>query len=178
MEIKLGKIIFNYNYNKYLNGFLGEAEFYINSYFLRKMYEDLDTLPYLIDYDEEILEKIKQKDKEIYINNIDFLIVFINYSFNKRFTKKLVIAYHGLTNFWIYHDYLHAKNDVTLCEVYVDKYVEKERLEQVFKNKKWINSCNLDFSFIENLEETYFSRWKTSLNSTIIKKYKESLLTY
>lgn len=77
------------------------------------------------DYFEYFFDSIE--DELFTITDTDLAIILINYIFNE--CEEDVIIKCGSTNpYWILHDICHAKNDVNNLDIYIDRYVEEDRI--------------------------------------------------
>lgn len=160
-------MIFNYkniefSFTKYqYPDFIGAIEFEISKSLIQEYYKYYDCIPYDIDY---II-----KDDDYFGIYADVLIVFINWCFKQEDRQfKIKVKYSNI--FWLIHDCLHAEEDVTGSEVYVSKDVEEDRLIETFEYLKDNNMDLPNIIEIEEIENSFYERWKQRIN---LEQYKQ-----
>lgn len=99
--------------------------------------------------------------------NADTQIVLMNWLFDKK--RKYKLDYYGMDPFWLFHDALHAQNDVHSYEVCcINSYVEKQRLldgaEYAFKN-----GITMTADTIIKIGRDWRSRWRSQEQNSMEK---------
>ena len=121
-------------------------------------------------YDLEDMDQIsKGSDHECY--NSDTQIVLMHWLFNKR--RKYTLDYNGLDPFWIFHDSLHAQNDVSEYQVGgIYSTIEKQRHLDGAEYAKQ-NGVYIKADTVLKLEETWARRWRMREGNSFIRLDRE-----
>jgi hypothetical protein len=61
-------------------------------------------------------------------SNADFQILLYEFMIEYSDRDQIDIEYYGANPFWIFHDICHSRNDITGGTIYVDQYVEEQRI--------------------------------------------------
>lgn len=186
MDIEIKNITFEYKHldvNKYLGltddiGGIGINMVTIPKNHIKQMIKDgyfselrdgTKILPHTEDCEENyIRENGKYSDyNECY--NSDAIIVYINWMLSKNKSFKLpIFSQHP---FWIFHDYLHADNDVYGVEVCcLSKNIENRRLiDAAVMMKEYNIYTEFSKEYIDNIRESFRNRWKESFDKELLK---------
>lgn len=88
----------------------------------------------------------------------DILIAYLSWLLTEPGNHTVKVEYAN--PFWAIHDMEHALNDESGCTIYVDEYVEYERLKDaldLFKKQ----GCTITYELIEEITEAYNARFGT-----------------
>lgn len=98
---------------------------------------------------------LKSSEHDCY--NSDTQIVLMHWLFNKR--RKYRLDYHGLDAFWLFHDSLHAENDVYSFEV--DNIRSGLELQRLMEGAEYAyqNGVRITGETLAKLYANWRSRW-------------------
>ena len=112
---------------------------------------------------DELLSEGEQYD-EIEIDNADLQIVL--YSWMNEDDNEYTIEARGENPFWFMHDTCHADSDVTSGSVYVDKYIEEERIIEGIKLAKSLGmELCVTGELIKSVQEGFEQRWNYRIDT-------------
>lgn len=135
--------------------FTGHYYLTVKALDIKDLLDELGLVPHLgIDYDDNekvcisldnefetefteeeliLLEKFfREPDATIEVDMAD-PIIFLLHNMLSLEVKEFEIGFKGPTVFWLIHDIMHAKSDVTSTEIYVNRDIEEERLREAAK---------------------------------------------
>lgn len=99
---------------------------------------------------------VDKDQKHYYTTNPDMLIAYLGWLMTEEGPQTVKVEYGN--PFWAIHDAQHAINDESGCTIYVDQYIELERLHEAFK-LMIANGHQPDYELIQEVNEAYNGRF-------------------
>jgi hypothetical protein len=133
-----------FNHKEFFKDYCG-----MNKYNKRNEYDPL--------FEGNLGEVFVDKDsKQYYTSNADILIAYLSWLFSQEGEQEAKVNYAN--PFWAIHDVEHAQNDESGCTIYVDEYIELQRLKDAFEIFLK-EGYELDYELIKEVEEAYNNRF-------------------
>jgi hypothetical protein len=100
-----------------------------------------------------------------YDDNPDVFISFLDWFENTYSRKKTIIEVEAQHPFWVFHDISHADNgDVVGCVGNVTAWIERDRLQKGYQLMLENGVSDMDNSYKEIIQDSYYKRFKKQLN--------------
>ena len=182
---KYKNISLNYSLNEYAD-FTGDTILYLDSDFVSELIENscsfyeffigfqMEELKDELEDNAELISKhFFELGEVVEVTNADAIISVYEYCLsNEENEYQFDVESENVS--WIIHDILHAKHDAAGCTIYVESEVERQRIvESLEITQKEFPSLMPDFSFLENLESEFYSRFKENLDLEEFKYLEE-----
>lgn len=118
---------------------------------------EVDYLEYGEDDLEQWLEDNYENDFQT--QNADMQIILYNYII-EEITETVNIEYHSTNPYWLLHDVCHANSDVSGSSIYVDQYVEEQRIFDGIKLAAEIGMIqHVNGELLEDVRKGFKERW-------------------
>lgn len=122
---------------------------------------------------DKIAEHFKNLQEDVDVRNADAIIAVYEYALENN-DKEYTFKVETENISWAIHDMLHAKHDLAGCTIYVASEVEKERIiESLTITKEKFPHLMPDYDFLENLENEFSGRFRTTLDLEEFKYLEE-----
>ena len=95
-----------------------------------------------------------------YVDNPDVIIMYIGWLLEKDTPEEIEVNYSH--PFWLIHDVQHALYDESGCSIYVDEYIEAERLKEALTEMQK-NNMEITFELLDEINEAYYNRFRKRL---------------
>lgn len=119
-----------------------------------------------IPYDPDGVAYWFEDQEEVFRStNADFHILLYEYIIEYSGEDLVEVEYYGSNPFWIFHDICHSRNDITGSEIYVDQYIEEERIYDGIKlaQENGMGYC-IGVELLQKCDEGLYERWKHNLD--------------
>lgn len=120
-----------------------------NENYEERSYEHVYEHPYGLVYYNEGVGKYHSSDPDI-------LITYLSWLFSEPGEQTIEVEYQN--PFWAIHDAEHAQNDEAGCTIYVDEYVELQRLRDAFDLMK-AAGFEATYELVEDVAKAYNERF-------------------
>tara|TARA_R110002049_G_scaffold960_1_gene6958 strand:- start:707 stop:1279 length:573 start_codon:yes stop_codon:yes gene_type:complete len=167
-------------------GYKGETRMTLKSDFVAELIENSCMFQeFFVGYDcdchenfdsqdeEETLNYFKNLNEEVIVNNADAIIAVYEYALdNSERQFSLDVETENIS--WVIHDILHAVKDASGCTIYVESSVEAQRIMKSLEiTKEQFPNELPDYTFLSELEEEFYNRFKTRLDLEEFKEMEE-----
>lgn len=120
---------------------------------------NIDELLDFCEYNGELVNWLEYKHEPCYISDTDLQIVLFNYIL-EDIEEEVIINYEGSNPYWVLHDLCHAEKDVISLQIYVDGYIENDRLLDGIELAKELNMItHINVELLDIIQESFNNRW-------------------
>jgi len=175
MQIKYKNLKFKFKYEHFLEDFIGESVLTLTEaqviqfveacsdyeFDLDSDYNDLNYIKDGIEYGaEELMEFANQPEETFEAYNTDLQILLFNFFLDEE-GKEFEFKYIATNPYWLLHDLCHAEKDVASGTIYIDGWIENQRLlDGIYLAKELDMLRHVNLDMLEAIHTSFNERWK------------------
>lgn len=191
MEIKINNATIDFEYQLAEEDFMGDSVLEVSKEIMIQFINEhndhnIDLSKYVFESEEysndEIVDFSEYSDdlsdwidggidEDFHTGNADLQIVLFYWLIDED-KEPIELKYYGENPYWLLHDICHSRNDVSGFEVYVDKFVEEERIFDGMELAKELDLlAHVNCDLITSVQKGFKDRWEYDFDADRAVQY-------
>ena len=188
MIFKIKNLIIDFHYKLPEENWMGVCDLYIDKKHMLDFIDDnadthldWDNIDADIDWskhcgflefgEDDVIQWLEDGiEDRFHTSNSDLQIIL--YSYLYECGEDIELEYYGENPFWFIHDLCHSQHDVSGMNIYVDQYVEENRMFDGVELAKELDMLShVNGELITNITKGFKDRWDYDFNSERMLEY-------